>query len=104
MKKFTKFEQAAIKSTAKQVYRFYEQQAALDRKVEAFKKKIESQKAEIDKTIDAFESSVKFMSGGFTTKDLCFTEIVDGKRRFSMKPQDTLDLLDNPSLASFLLV
>lgn len=99
MKKFTKFEQAAIKSTAKQVYRFYEQKAALDRKVEEFKKKIELQKAQVDQTIDAFESSVKFMSGGFTTKDLCVTEIVDGKRRFTMKPQEVLDMLDNPSLA-----
>ena len=99
MKKFTKFEQAAIKSTAKQVYRFYEQKAALDRKVEEFKKKIEFQKAQVDQTIDAFESSVKFMSGGFTTKDLCVTEIVDGKRRFTMKPQEVLDMLDNPSLA-----
>lgn len=99
MKKFTKFEQAAIKSTAKQVYRFYEQKAALDRKVEEFKKKIEFQKAQVDQTIDAFESSVKFMSGGFTTKDLCTTEIVDGKRRFTMKPQEVLDMLDNPSLA-----
>lgn len=99
MKKFTKFEQAAIKSTAKQVYRFYEQKAALDRKVEEFKKKIELQKAQVDQTIDAFESSVKFMSGGFTTKDLCVTEMVDGKRRFTMKPQEVLDMLDNPSLA-----
>lgn len=99
MKKFTKFEQAAIKSTAKQVYRFYEQKAALDRKVEEFKKKIEFQKAQVDQTIDAFESSVKFMSGGFTTKDLCTTEMVDGKRRFTMKPQEVLDMLDNPSLA-----
>ena len=99
MKKFTKFEQAAIKSTAKQVYRFYEQKAALDRKVEEFKKKIEFQKAQVDQTIDAFESSVKFMSGGFTTKDLCVTEMVDGKRRFTMKPQEVLDMLDNPSLA-----
>ena len=99
MKKFTKFEQAAIKSTAKQVYRFYEQKAALDRKVEEFRKKIESQKAQVDQTIDAFESSVRFMSGGFTTKDLCVTEIVDGKRRFTMKPQEVLDMLDNPSLA-----
>lgn len=99
MKKFTKFEQAAIKSTAKQVYRFYEQKAALDRKVEEFKKKIELQKAQVDQTIDAFESSVKFMSGGFTTKDLCVTEMVDGKRRFTMKPQEVLDMLDDPSLA-----
>ena len=85
MKKFTKFEQAAIKSTAKQVYRFYEQKAALDRKVEEFKKKIELQKAQVDQTIDAFESSV--------------TEMVDGKRRFTMKPQEVLDMLDDPSLA-----
>lgn len=100
MKKFTKFEQAQIKSTAKTVYRFYQQKEALDRKVDEYRQKIEMQKAQIDVTINAFEASVKALSGGFTTKDLCMTEVVDGKRRFTMKPQDTLDLLDNPSLAT----
>lgn len=100
MKKFTKFEQAQIKSTAKTVYRFYQQKEALDRKVDEYRQKIEMQKAQIDVTINAFEASVKALSGGFTTKDLCMTEMVDGKRRFTMKPQDTLDLLDNPSLAT----
>lgn len=100
MKKFTKFEQAQIKSTAKTVYRFYQQKEALDRKVDEYRQKIEMQKAQIDVTINAFEASVKALSGGFTTKDLCMTELVDGKRRFTMKPQDTLDLLDNPSLAT----
>ena len=100
MKKFTKFEQAQIKSTAKTVYRFYQQKEALDRKVDEYRQKIEMQKAQIDVTINAFEASVKALSGGFTTKDLCMTEMVDGKRRFTMKPQDTLDLLDNPSLVT----
>lgn len=88
MKKFTKWEISAIKTTAKNVSRFYAQQAKIAEKINALKKEYEA----VDKTIESFETPIRTMTGGYSTADLINREVKEGATvaTYSLKYPDTV--------------
>lgn len=88
MKKFTKWEISVIKTTAKNVSRFYAQQAKITEKINALKKEYEA----VDKTIESFETPIRTMTGGYSTADLINREVKEGANvaTYSLKYPDTV--------------
>ncbi len=66
MKKFTKWEIGVIKTTAKNVNRFYDKQHKLSEKIQELEKEFRS----VDCMIDSFEKPIRELTDGYTTADL----------------------------------
>lgn len=76
MRKFTKFEIAAIKRNAQNVAQFVTKKAKIDAKI----KELEAEKAALQPLIDSFQGPIKAMTGGYTTEDLIVrTPVKTGK-------------------------
>lgn len=88
MKKFTKWEISVIKTTAKNVSRFYAQQTKIAEKIDTLKKEYEA----VDKTIESFETPIRTMTGGYSTADLINREVKEGATvaTYSLKYPDTV--------------
>ena len=66
MKKFTKWEISVIKTTAKNVSRFYDKQHKISEKIAELQKEFES----VDSMIESFERPVRELTNGYSTADL----------------------------------
>ncbi len=88
MKKFTKWEISVIKTTAKNVSRFYAQQAKIAEKIETLKKEYEA----VDATIESFETPIRTMTGGYSTADLVDRTVKEGASvaTYSLKYPSTI--------------
>lgn len=66
MKELNRFEMAAVKRTAQNVKKFLKTQACLEAKMT----KISEDLAQLKDSIDAWETPIKLMTGGFTSTEV----------------------------------
>lgn len=87
MKKFSKFEIAAIKRTAANVEKLVEKKNKLKIQIDALQTAYE----EVCKSIDSWQTPILNVTGGFTTEDLIVKEKNEkGFAKFSLRYPDTV--------------